>query len=322
MDNTISKVKLSCLLVNLGLLLALTMPLYLVSQELEPRSRVNLPRNLNFFATGYAYASGNVLLDASLPLDDFNGRINTIILAYVRSVNFFGKSAKVDAILPFAGGDYTGVFEGSGFEDSYTGFGDLRLRFSINLTGAPSLEPKEFTSFTPKTITGLSVQLIVPTGNYISEQLPNLGANRWSIRGIYGISHSFKKWFIEGHTGLWIFTPNNEFLVDNKLTQSALWVVKGDLTRAFNKKGMWLAFSMGYAYGGVTSINDVKRDVTISQLRLGLTYAFPFGRNHTVKFVAGSGIRFQQGSDFDVVSVGYQYRWLDAKAKEQVGSKN
>ena len=161
----------------------------------------------------------------------------------------------------------------------------------------------------------------MPTGNYIPEQLPNLGANRWSIRGIYGISHSFKKWFIEGHTGFWIFTPNNEFLVDNKLTQSPLWVVKGDLTRAFNKKGMWLAFSMGYAYGGVTSINDVKRDATISQLRLGLTYALPFGRKHTLKFVAGSGIRFQQGSDFDVVSVGYQYRWLDANAKGQPGSK-
>jgi len=281
-----------------------------------------LPRNLNFFAAGYAYAYGNVLLDASLPLDDFNGRINTIILAYIRSVNFFGKSARFDAVLPFAGGDYTGVFEGSGFEDSYTGFGDLRLRFSVNLTGAPSLKPEEFASFTPKTITGLSLQFIIPTGNYIPEQLPNLGANRWSIRGIYGVSHKFKKWFIEGHTGFWIFTPNNEFLVDNKITQSALWVIKGDLTRSFNKKGMWLAFSMGYGYGGVTSINDIKRDVTISQLRLGLTYALPFGRNHTVKFVAGSGIRFQQGGDFDVLSVGYQYRWLDARAKEQGGSKN
>ena len=322
MRTTIFKVRLCAAVLNLGILLALVIPLNGVSQELEPRSRVNLPRNLNFFAAGYAYASGNFLLDASLPLDDFNGRINSIILAYVRSVNFFGKSARVDAVLPFAGGDYTGVFEGSGFEDSYTGFGDLRLRFSINLTGAPSLKPEDFTTFTPKTITGLSVQLILPTGNYIPEQLPNLGANRWSIRGIYGVSHRFKKWFIEGHTGVWIFTPNNEFLGDNKLTQSALWVVKGDLTRTLDKKGMWLAFSMGYGYGGVTSINDIKRDVTISQLRLGLTYALPFGRKHTLKFVAGTGIRFQQGSDFDVLSIGYQYRWLDAKARDQAGSKN
>ena len=144
MCNRNAKVRLCGLVLNLGILLALVIPLNGVSQELEPRSRVNLPRNLNFFAAGYAYASGNVLLEPSLPLDNFNGRINTIILAYVRSVNFFGKSAKVDAILPFAGGDYTGVFEGSDFEDNYTGFGDLRLRFSINLTGAPSLEPKEF----------------------------------------------------------------------------------------------------------------------------------------------------------------------------------
>jgi len=116
------------------------------SQELEPRSLVNLPRNLNFFATGYAYASGNILLDPSFPLDDFNGRVNTIIVAYVRTVNFFGKSGRIDAILPFAGGDYTGVFEGSGFEDSFTGFGDLRLRAAINITGAPSLRQSGFKS--------------------------------------------------------------------------------------------------------------------------------------------------------------------------------
>lgn len=289
---------------------------YGYSQELEPRSLVNLPRNLNFFATGYAYASGNTLLDPAFPLDDFNGRINTIILAYVRTVNFFGKSGRIDAILPFAGGDYTGVFEGSGFEDNYTGFGDLRVRAAINITGAPSLSPDEFAEFTQKTITGLSVQVIIPTGNYIEEQLPNLGSNRWSMRAIYGVSHRIKKWFLEGHAGVWLFSNNNRFLGTNKLDQSPLWVFKGDFTRSFNKPGMWLALSVGYGYGGITYINDIKRDVLISQLRIGLAYALPLGKKHTLKFTAGSGIRFQQGGDFDLVSVGYQYRWLDKAAKK------
>ena len=114
------------------------------AQELEPRALTNLPKEFNFVGLAYAYASGNTLLDPSLPLEYFNGRINTIILAYVRSVNFFGKSGKVDVLLPFAGGDFTGIFANTSFEDSYTGFGDLRIRASVNLTGAPSLSAKDF----------------------------------------------------------------------------------------------------------------------------------------------------------------------------------
>ena len=158
------------------------------AQELEPRALTNLPRGLNFAAIGYAYASGNTLLDPALPLEDFNGNINTIILAYVKSVNFFGASGKVDVILPFSGGDFTGVFQDESFTDSYTGFGDLRVRATINLTGAPSLEPSEFKEYTQKTVSGLGVQVLIPTGNYKKEQLPNLGSNRWSVRVKYGLS--------------------------------------------------------------------------------------------------------------------------------------
>lgn len=68
------------------------------AQELEPRNLTNLPKGINFFSAGYAYASGNTLLDPSLPLEDFNGRFNSIIVAYVRSVNFWGKSGKKHSV--------------------------------------------------------------------------------------------------------------------------------------------------------------------------------------------------------------------------------
>lgn len=281
------------------------------AQELEPRALTNLPKEFNFVGLAYAYASGNTLLDPSLPLEDFNGRINTIILAYVRSVNFFGKSGKVDAILPFAGGDFTGIFANNSFEDSYTGFGDIRIRASVNLTGAPSLSAKDFSEYKQKTITGLTLQLIIPTGNYKKEQLPNLGSNRWSLKALYGLSHNTDNWVLEAYVGAWLFSDNKQFLGDNTLSQSALWVAKGNIIRSFKKKGMWLAFSMGYGYGADTYINDIKRDATISQLRLGLTYALPINPSHALKFSVASGIRFKQGGDFDAFSVSYVYAWLD-----------
>jgi hypothetical protein len=291
----------------------LACPSKLIAQELEPRALTNLPKGLNFAAIGYAHASGNILIDPAIPLEDFNGSINTIVMAYVKSVNFFGASGKVDVILPFAGGDFTGVFEDEGFTDAYTGFGDLRVRATINLTGAPSLEPSDFKSYEQKTISGIGVQVFVPTGNYKKEQLPNLGSNRWSLRINYGISQTFDRWLLEAHAGIWLFSPNNNFLGDNKQEQKPLWIAKGNVIRNLGKKGMWLAFSAGFGYGGETSVNDVRIDATISQLRLGLTYALPLDPKNALKFTIGSGIRFKQGSDFDVFGVTYSHRWLDKK---------
>lgn len=319
MGKKVPKVRFSQFLISLGILLTFIIPLNGVSQELEPRALTNLPNKLNFVGFGYAYAAGNTLLDPSLPLEDFNGRINTLFLAYVRAVNFFGKSGKVDVVLPFAGGDFTGVFENVPFEDSFTGFGDIRIRASVNLTGAPSISAKEFADFEPKTISGLSLQLIIPTGKYNKEQLANLGTNRWVVKAIYGLSHSWDNWILEGYAGAWFFSDNNEFLGDNVLSQKSLWVAKANIIRSFRKKGMWLAFSSGYGYGAESFINDVKRDAIISQLRLGLTYSLPLNPKHSLKFTVASGIRFQQGADFDVFGVSYLFTWLDKSQKKSVG---
>ncbi len=296
-------------------------PIEFNAQELEPRALTNLPKGLNFAAIGYAYASGNTLMDPALPLEDFNGKINTMILAYVKSVNFFGASGKVDVIIPFAGGDFTGALEGEGFSDSYTGFGDLRVRATINLTGAPSLEPSAFKDYSQKFVSGLAVQVLIPTGSYKNEQLPNLGSNRWALRVNYGISNTFKRWVLEGHVGVWLFSDNNDFLDGNKLEQKPIWVLKGNIIRKLGTKGMWLAFSTGYGYGGQTDINNVRRDATISQLRLGLTYSLPLSQKNTLKFTAGSGIRFQAGGDFDVFGATFSHLWLDKKKRKTLEKK-
>ena len=55
---------------------------------------------------------------------------------------------------------------------------------------------------------------------------------------------------------------------------------------------------------------EEKRDAIISGMRIGLSYALPLNQNHSLKFVAVSGIRFRQGGDFDAVSVVYQYKWI------------
>ena len=54
---------------------------------------------------------------------------------------------------------------------------------------------------------------------------------------------------------------------------------------------------------GETYIDDVKRDAIISGMRLGLTFGLPINANHSLKFTAASGIRFQEGGDFDAIGI-------------------
>jgi hypothetical protein len=282
---------------------------YLTAQELEPRALTNIPKGMNFVAVGTAYSFGNILVDPAIEIEDLKSQIITGLVAYNRSVDILGKSGKLDIIIPFGYSDYHGVFEGNSFHDISEGIGDIRLRASINITGAPALSAKEYANYNQKTVSGLSVQAILPTGAYHNNQLVNLGSNRYTLRINYGISHTFDSWVIEAYGGLWLFSTNNEFLGDFSISQSPLWVIKSHLVKVFSK-GKWIAFDAGYGIGGQTFINNEKRDAIISLMRLGLTMAWAFNKNHSLKLAAWTGIRFEQGPDFETLGLVYQYKWL------------
>jgi hypothetical protein len=278
------------------------------SQELEPRALSNLPVGTNFIVAGYGFAGGNILLDPALPLEDLDAKMHTFIAAYVRSFNFFGMSAKFDAVLPYATGDWYYKYQGNNEYDLSNGFADARFRFSFNFMGAPALIKNDFKEYKQKTIAGYSLQVVAPTGNYKSDQLPNLGSNRWAFKNQFGISQAINKWIIEGYAALWIFTKNPDFLNGNTLKQDPLATFKLHIIRSL-PKSFWISFGVGYGYGGKSYINGEPREAVISTMRLGLIVAIPIKSNHSLKLSGLSGIRFKQGSDFDAVSLSYQFRW-------------
>ena len=144
------------------------------SQELEPRSISNVPVGTNFAVLGYGFASGNILFDPALPLEDVDARTHAIVGAYVRTLNFLGMAAKANIILPFAAGDWEGVYQGIDTATARTGMGDMRFGFSFNFIGSPALEKEGFKEYTQKTIAGFSMQVVAPTGQYFEDRLINL----------------------------------------------------------------------------------------------------------------------------------------------------
>ena len=277
-------------------------------QELEPRALTNVPVGTNFVALGYAYARGNILLDPAIPVEDLDSKLHSFVGVYVRAIDFFGLSGKLDLMVPFARGNWEGQLEGADTTRSATGFGDPRVRLSVNLVGAPALRADEFADYVQGTIVGASLQLIAPLGQYDSSKLLNLGSNRWTFRGQFGVSQVVGPWTFEAIAAGWFFVDNPDFFGGSRLEQKPLLAGKLHVIRSFTR-GLWLAVDGGYGHGGRTTIDGTERETRISTFRFGLTFAAPVARSHTLRLTAISGARVERGADFDAVGVSYQYRW-------------
>lgn len=75
------------------------------AQELEPPAFANTPVGLNFLIGAYAYSKGTVGTDPSVPLTDTEVKLNSAVLAYVRTLDLWGRSGKVDLIIPYTWAD-------------------------------------------------------------------------------------------------------------------------------------------------------------------------------------------------------------------------
>lgn len=90
------------LCVALGIVTAVLMVANAKAQDAEPRSYTNTPVGLNFLIGGYLYSEGKIAFDPSSSVTDAQFHSHTGVLAYVRSLDVAGKSAKFDVILPYS----------------------------------------------------------------------------------------------------------------------------------------------------------------------------------------------------------------------------
>ena len=294
---------------SFALILLLVCPRISSAQELEPRGLTNVPVSVNFAVLGYGYSAGNILLDPAVPIEDLDANLHVFVGAYVRSIDFFGRSGKVDVVVPFAAGDWKGVVSGRDSSTVRDGFGDLRVRLAVNFVGAPALRVADYGNYRQDTIVGASLQVFAPLGQYDPSKLINLGSNRWTFRPQIGVSRAVGDWILESYASAWLFTMNPDFFGGNELKQAPLAAFKIHAIYTMPKRRSWLALNVGYAIGGRTKLNGVTMDTRISTFRFGVTLAFPLALRHTVKLTGLTGVRLERGPDFDAVAVAYQYMW-------------
>jgi hypothetical protein len=278
------------------------------AQEIEPRAFSNVPIGVNFVIAGYAYAEGGLVTNPALPLENADLQTHNTVLAYARALDLCGRSGKFDIILPYSWISGTAELAGQLQEREISGFGDPRLRFSVNLFGAPALSLKEFAAYQQDTIIGASVQVSIPTGQYDSNKLVNVGTNRWFIKPELGLSKAWASWTLELATSATFFTDNDDFLGGKNREQDPIYSVDGGLIYSF-PHNIWVALNGTYFTGGRTTVDGVENDDRQKNSRAGITVALPVNRHNSVKLYASTGVSTRTGSDFDIIGIAWQYRW-------------
>jgi hypothetical protein len=276
--------------------------------EIEPRAYVNTPVGINFLLTGYAYSDGGLSTEASSPIKDAQIKMHTGILAYARTLDVWGKSGKIDVIVPYSDLSGSATVAGQPRERNVSGLNDPRLRFSVNFYGAPALSLQEFTNYQQDLIIGMSIQVSAPLGQYDADKLVNLGNNRWFVKPDIGISKAWGALAIELSTGVFIFSNNTDFFGGSTLEQDPISSTQLHVTYNFGR-GVWAALSGTCDYGGRTTIDGMQNDDLQNNSRVGATLSLPVNRNNSIKLFTSSSVHTTAGSDFNLFGIVWQYRW-------------
>jgi hypothetical protein len=276
------------------------------AQDLEPRRWTQMPVGLNFAGAGYGYVNGDIFFDPLLLIEDATFELHQTGFFYMRSLDVLGRNARLDFLLPYGSGRWEGTVDGEFTHIRRRGPGDARMRFSMLLYGGPAETPREFASSEKSdTVVGAAVSVSIPTGQYRSKYLINLGNNRWVIRPQLGVTHTRGKWTGELTGSVFLYTDNESFWQDTVLETDPLWALQGHLIYTF-KPGLWVSLSTAYGWGGEATVNgDAKKNPSGNWLS-AVNFGFPITKRQGFKigWIRGRSQK-QTGADLDSLVLGY-----------------
>ncbi|HYK45209.1 MAG TPA: transporter, partial [Parafilimonas sp.] len=254
----------------------------------------------------YAFSHGDVIADPSLPVADFKISAHSFGFGYVRTFALANKLARVQVTAPlvFMAGDLK--INGVDTSGARNGLGDARVRFGINLFGSPALDRRDFAQYQQKMILGASVVVSVPTGLYYKDKRINLGSHRWAIKPEVGISKRFKRVYAEAYSGVWFYTNNNQYLINQTLEQRPVLSLQIHACYYF-KNQMWVGLNTNWFNGGETLIEGAPAGNLQDNYRVGATWSVPVQKRHAIKLQFHVGAFTNTGYDYNIVSLGYQY---------------
>jgi hypothetical protein len=299
--------------VVVALLVSLTVASELAAQDLAPRAYVITPVHSNAIIITWGFYEGGLNFNGTVPITNATGTYQVPIFSYYHSLSFFGRSANITASLPYAVGNFQGDLSGQSRSLYRSGLLDSSFRVSVNLLGGPALQPEEMTKWKQKTLLGLSLKVVAPTGQYSGTKLINWGSNRWAFKPELGYSKRRGHWVLDGYAGVWFYTANSASYarpVTKVQNEAPIGALEGHLSYDF-KPRLWISLDGNFWWGGIVSLNGIQNLQTKQTgSRLGGTASFPISKHQAIKVSYSNGTYIRFGGNYQSVSVAWQYSWL------------
>lgn len=279
-----------------------------VAQELEPGAYAVAPKGLNVLVIANTFSFGDLAFDPAGPISDASARINATAIGLARMLNLGGRSAQLSVGVPFVGGHVEGLYAGERAEVTRAGLGDPRVRFAVNLYGAPTMDRKTFATYRQRRLLGASLTVSMPLGSYSRERLINIGSHRWAFKPEVGFVSSVGKWTLEVFGGVWVFTENDEFYRGTVRTQDPLASLQFHLQYDL-KPRLQISGNANFYTGGRTSVNDAENLDLQRNSRLGVTIKQSLSGARALRYAFSHGAYTTIGADFIALSVSFQQAW-------------
>jgi len=259
---------------------------------------------------GYQYSTGDIVPDASLPIASAESDINFAQVSYQRTLSLLGRTTNLQFNLPYTRGSTEAFIEGEFHSRHISAMADARVRLSVNLRGAPTMDEDGFQALRakPRTIVGASLLIQAPTGGYEPDKLINAGTNRWAVKPAVGVIWPVRpNWLLEFELGAWFYRDNDNFqqqtLQQDPILSSELHLVKRI------QPGFWASLDLNYYVGGRTPVDDIEQSDLQRNSRVGATVVFPLKKRHAIRVAVSTGIVTEFGGDFENFSLNYLYAW-------------
>ena len=309
----VGSVALIRILLSAAIFVFYVLPASVSAQDLEPRRWNHIPSDLYILGVAYAYTDANVYFNPALKISDGTARLNSLGLGLMRTFDLAGKSARISLLLPYTSGRWSGNLDDEFQVVHRRGMGDPRLRFSVNLYGAPALKGQRFAQYRTEhetnTVIGASIAATLPLGQYYKDRLINIGNNRWSLRPQVGLVHTRGPWSIEVTGSIFKFSDNDSFIDKAVLQQKTLYAAQSHLIYHF-KPQFWATLSAAYAKGGRIYIDKQETTFEVDNWLFAAGIGCAIGKTQSLNLTWLSG-RTQNlvGRDSDNLLLAWSMKW-------------
>jgi len=266
------------------------------AQEIEARIYSNAPVGMNFATGGIAQAKSGTY------------KLTTEALSLTHVLDVAGQSGRISLLLPYSELSGTSNAGNQSLNASSEGMSDPVIKLSANLYGAPALSAEEFKNYRQDLIIGASIAASIPWGKYNSDQMINVGANRWFIQPGLGASQAVGPWRFELAGMATIYTNNNSFMGNNTLSQNPIYSTQTHVIYYFANTA-WISADATYYTGGQSYINGAPISGSQENWRYGTTLSYPIDKQNSVRLSASTGGYSRTNNSYDLYGISWQYRW-------------